>query len=313
MSVAPPRKKSRAVFWIATIVIGSIILATALLANDMRNLRALDARYHLDLFSGSAQPASPPVMTAAAPQTANPKPTEIAGAKSATPNPGVTTTAPAQKQATRVKKAATPKPARRSHLFDPPVDALRGAFVRSWRITGQTLCADLSKSGLSVGEWRQSALDAGTFECSYEIQKGGNGDRNAASFFIIVRGASTGELDNIRIKVIMPDNADGRATGETFIDAVVLLLTETRWLDFQPALEAIGKLQDVTLEAFGTKLSFFREFRNDRSFNLQLSLQRKTPEQIRTAIVFDKARWTLRSPPPVTYQTARENFTWRSR
>ncbi|MEF0940837.1 DUF6030 family protein [Rhizobium sp. BR 362] len=303
MSVAPPRKKSRAVFWIATIVIGSIILVTALLANDMRNLRALDLRYHLDLFNGSAQQPAPPAVTAAAPQTATQpstsKPAEVAVEKNATANPA-TTAAPAQKQAAPAKSPTTakPAPARRSHIFDPPVDALRGAFVRSWRITGQALCADLAKSGLPVGEWKQSAVGAETFECSYQIQKGGNGDPRAASFFIIVRGAPGGELDNIRIKVIMPDNADGRAIGATFIDAVVLLLTETRWLDFQTALDAIGKLQDVTLEAFGAKLSFFREFRNDRSFNLQLGLQRKAPEQIRTAIVFDKARWTLRSPPP---------------
>jgi hypothetical protein len=303
MSVAPPRKKSRAVFWIAAIVIGSIILATALLANDMRNLRALDARYHLNLFNRSARQPSTPAVTAVTPQTtagqtANSKPAEIAAPKGATANPA-TTTATAQTPATPAKApvAAKAAHARLSHLFDTPLDALRGAFVRSWRITGPVLCADLTKSGLSVGEWRQSALGAGTFECSYEIQKGGNGDPNAASFFIIVRGAPTGELDNIRIKVIMPDNADGRAIGETFIDAVVLLLTETRWLDFQTALDAIGKLQDVTQKAFGAKLSFFREFRNDRSFNLQLGLERKIPEEIRTAIVFDKARWTLPSPP----------------
>jgi hypothetical protein len=61
MSVAPPRKKSWAVFWIAAVVIGSIILATALLANDMRNLRALDSRYHLNLFPRPEQkPTSPP-------------------------------------------------------------------------------------------------------------------------------------------------------------------------------------------------------------------------------------------------------------
>jgi hypothetical protein len=297
MSVALPRKKSRAVFWIAAIVIGSIILATALLANDMRNLRALDARYHLDLFDGSAQQPLTPTVAAAAPQiTAG----QIAAPKSATANPATTAAkASAATPATPVKAPATAKAARArlSHLFDTPVDALRGAFVRSWRITGPALCADLTKSGLPVGEWRQSALGAGTFECSYEIQKGGNGDPNAASFFIIIRGAPTGELDNIRIKVIMPDNADGRAIGETFIDAVVMLLTETRWLDFQTALDAIGKLQDVTQRAFGAKLSFFREFRNDRSFNLQLGLDRKTPEEIRTAIVFDKARWTLQSPP----------------
>ena len=58
MSVAPPRKKSWAVFWIAAVVIGSIILATALLANDMRNLRALDRRYHLNLFPRLEQQAA---------------------------------------------------------------------------------------------------------------------------------------------------------------------------------------------------------------------------------------------------------------
>jgi len=305
MSVAPPRKKSTAVFWIAAIVIGSIILATALLANGMHNLRALDDRYHLDLFKVSAQQPPIPAVTAAAPQTAgqtaNPTPVETGPPKAARANPETPKpAAPAQTPPTPAKAPATAKPARtqRSHLFDTPVDALRGAFIRSWRVTGPALCADLTKSGLSVGEWRQSVLGVGTFECSYEIQKGGNGDANAASFFVIVRGTPAGELDNIRIKVIMPDNADGRAIGETFIDAVVQLLTETRWLDFQTALDAIGKLQDVTQRAFGAKLAFFREFQNDRSFNLQLGLDRKTPEEIRTAIVFDKARWTLQSPPP---------------
>ncbi|HEY0121792.1 MAG TPA: DUF6030 family protein [Rhizobium sp.] len=280
MSVAPSRKKSKAVFWIAAIVIGSIILATALLANDMRNLKALDTRYHLNLFSQPAHPPPAPAI-AAAPQTANP----------------VTTQAPAQP----VKAAQTAKPVHAhssSHIFDPPVDALRSAFLRSWRISGQTLCADLTKFGLPVGEWKQSMLGVGTFECSHQIQKGDVGNPNAASFFVIARGKPTGDLDNIRIKVIMPDNADGRSVGETFIDAMVMLLTETRWLDFQAALDAIGKLQDVTQEHFGAKLSFFREFQNDRSFNLQLELHRTTPEQIRTAIVFDKARWTLHSAPP---------------
>jgi hypothetical protein len=290
MSVAPPRKKSRAVFWIAAIVIGSIILATALLANDMRNLKALDTRYHLNLFSLPAHPPPAPAAAIAAPQAAN--------TTHPTANP-VATSAPVPAKV--VQAAQTAKPAHvhsSSHIFDPPVDALRGAFLRSWRISGQALCADLTKFGLPVGEWKQSALGVGTFECSHEIQKGNFGNPNAASFFIIIRGTPTGDLDNIRIKVIMPDNADGRVVGETFIDAVVMLLTETHWLDFQAALDAIGKLQDVTQEHFGAKLSFFREFQNDRNFNLQLELHRTTPEQIRTAIVFDKARWTLHSASP---------------
>lgn len=287
MSVAPPRKKSRAVFWITAIVIGSIILATALLANDMRNLRALDARYHLNLFSQAPPPSTPVVTQAPAPV-----------APQGTTSPSAPA-APAKSPTAPVKTAEAAKPAHAratSHIFDPPVDALRGAFLRSWRISGQSLCAALVKAGLPVGAWQQGVMATGTFECSHQIQKGDFGNPKSASFFIIARGAPTGELDGIRIKVIMPDNPDGRAVGETLIDTVVLLLTQTHWLDFQTALDPIGRLQDVTQENFGAKLSFFREFQNDRNFNLLLELRRKTPEQIRTATVFDKARWTLRSP-----------------
>ncbi|MFB2562936.1 DUF6030 family protein [Rhizobium sp. IMFF44] len=290
MSVAPPRKKSRAVFWIAAVVIGSIILVTALLANDMRNLRALDDRYHFNLFLKPEQhPAAPTT------PVREQQPSHAATPPAAAPK----TSAPAA-SSVRVKPAtvaANPSPKKRSHLLDEPVDALLSAFVRSWRISGQTLCADLQKFGLSVGEWRQSELGAGTSECSYAVQKGAYGDPKAASFFIIARGKPSGEIDTIRIKVIMPDNDDGKAVAGTFVDTVVLLLNETHWLDFQAALEAIGKLQDVTLQAFGAKLAFFKEFQSDNNFNLQLELRRTSPEQLRTAIVFDKARWTLPSPP----------------
>ncbi|MBM7048568.1 DUF6030 family protein [Rhizobium lusitanum] len=295
MSVAPPSKKSRAVFWIAAVVIGSIILATALLANDMRNLRALDRRYHLNLFPRPEQQAA--TSSAKAARTKSSPTVGAVPANTAGNAAAVAAGAPAHAPATPAKVAATkPRPTRTSHLFDAPVDTLLSAFVRSWRISGQTLCADLVKFGLPVGEWRQSELATGTSECSYAIQKGAYGNANAASFFIIARGKPTGELDTIRIKVIMPDNPDGKAIGGTFVDAVVLLLNETHWLDFQTALDAIGKLQDVTLQAFGAKLSFFKEFQSNNSFNLQLELRRTAPEQIRTAIVFDKARWTLPSP-----------------
>ncbi|MDR6900891.1 DUF6030 family protein [Rhizobium miluonense] len=290
MSVAPPRKKSRAVFWIAAVVIGSIILATALLANDMRNLRALDDRYHLNLFPKPEQRAAAPTTPVQEPQ-----PSHAATPPAAAPK----TSAPAS-SSVRVKPATvTAKPfvKKRSHLLDEPIDALLSAFVRSWRISGQTLCADLQKFGLSVGEWRQSELGTGTSECSYAVQKGAYGDPKAASFFIIARGKPSGEIDAIRIKVIMPDNDDGKAVAGTFVDTVVLLLNETHWLDFQAALETIGKLQDVTLQAFGAKLAFFKEFQSNNNFNLQLELRRTSPEQLRTAIVFDKARWTLPSPP----------------
>jgi hypothetical protein len=178
-----------------------------------------------------------------------------------------------------------------THIFDPPVDALRGAFVRNWPLSGPKLCAALAAAGDPVGSWQQSPLDAGAFECSHETRSG-SGNRTA-SLFIIVRGKPSGEIYNVRMKAIIPDTQDGRAIGGTFIDAIVTLLTRTRWLDFQQALDPIGQLRDVTLQAFGAKLAFFREFQDNRAFNLQVELKLQTAEQIRTATVFDRARWTL--------------------
>ena len=145
---------------------------------------------------------------------------------------------------------------------------------------------------------RPSAFDPGTFECSYESQPTSSNQADAASFFLIARGAPTGEISSIRIKVIIPNNDDGRAVGEKFIDTVVLLLTDSRWLDFDAALDGIGKLRNVSQEAFGARLNSSHEYQDDRRFNFILELTQKTSEQIRTATVFDKDRWTLPSPPP---------------
>ncbi len=260
MTIAPPRKKSTAVFWIATILIGSSILATVLLANDGRNLKALAQYYHLSWFD----PPLPP------PTAAKPVVALKARLK------------PAQIQLSE-------------HMLDEGLPAMEASFVRTWKISGEALCARLIEAGFPVGAWKQSGIDTGTFECSYETQDSKGPD--AASFFVIVRGTATGEVSNVRLKVILPDTDAGRAFRDKFTGVVAMLVKESQWPDFETTLEPIGRLENVTRTAFGAKLTFSHEFEDPRRFNFVFELERATPQQRRTGNVLDSARWL---PSPIS-------------
>lgn len=265
MSIAPPRRRSRAVFWIATIVIASAILATVLLANDKKNLRAVARHYHITWFDGwlltSVPLAERPVVAVKAKPKLAPVKTEI-----------------------RLPE----------HMFEVEPAATEPSFVRSWKISGEDLCSKLVEAGLPVGKWKQSGFDTGTYECSYEKQEGKGAD--AASFFVIVRGTAEGELSNVRLKVILPDTDAGRTFREKFVEAVTMLVKQSQWPDFEAALDPVGRLENVTLAAFGAKLTFSHEFEDARRFNLVFDLERTTPQQRRTGAYFDPDKW-LPGPP----------------
>lgn len=265
MSIAPPRRKSRAVFWISTIIIGSAILATVLLANDKKNLRILARHYHIDWFDGWLLTSLPVAERPVVAIKAKPKLAPV--------------------------KAEIRLP---EHMFDAEHATMQASFVRSWKISGEDFCSKLVEAGLPVGKWKQSGFDKGTFECSYEKQDGKGFD--AASFFVIVRGTADGELSNVRLKVILPDTEAGHAFRDKFVEAVTLLVKQSQWPDFEAALDPVGRLENVTLAAFGAKLSFSHEFEDARRFNFVFDLERTTPLQRRTAAYFDPEKW-LAGPP----------------
>jgi hypothetical protein len=261
MSIAPPRRKSRAVFWISTLAFGSAIAATFLLANDMHHLRRLAGRYHVTWFGHWLFPPPPAAEKPVVALKAKPRPALPRQAEMALPD----------------------------HALDPVSPALPASFIRTWKISGEDFCARLADAGIPVGEWKPSGFDAGTFECSYETRDGEGSD--AASYFIIVRGMADGELSNVRLKVILPDTPAGRDFRQKFVSAATLLVNDSQWPDFQAALVPIGRLENITLSAFGAKLSFSHEFEDVRRFNFVLDLERTTPEQRRTGDYFDRSRW----------------------
>lgn len=244
-------------------MIGAAILATVLLANDMRNLKTILGR---DAPVQAGNPPPPPPQRTALP----PKP----------------------------KPAAPPRFAAPRHAFDAPVPETVATFLRHWAISGADLCTRLSQAGLATEPWAPSGFDAATFECSHmseTAKPAGAGD--PASLFLIARGTPSGAVTNLRIKLILPEGDAGKPVGEQFAAVLALLARESRWSDLP--FTQVGSLQDATQAAFGAKLSFAHEFDDPRRFNFILSLERDTPEQRRTGAYFDREKW-LPLPPTAT-------------
>lgn len=257
MTVSPPRRRSRIVFWIAAIAILSAIVATALLANGERNLRAIAERYHITWLNLTLPPPPRP-------------PPHINGKAKSIP--------------------VLPRAGKPAARLLADLQAAPAAFLRHWKISGETICGRIAQAGVAVGQWHQGDLDSSTFECSYETPIADNAPSEQPSLFIIVRGLPDGEVDNVRIKVILPDTPAGNTLRQQFQTLVRMLVQETQWRDLGEAADQIDKLENVTVSAFGAKLVFSHEFANPRRFNLILDLDKPNKDQNATAAFFDTSK-----------------------
>ena len=257
MTVSPPRRRSRIVFWIAAIAILSAIVATALLANDKRNLRALAERYHIAWlnFAPTIPPLPPHAKQAARPVAVSPA----------------------------VGKLAS------QHLLDGS-QATPATFLRHWKISGETVCSRMAQAGIAVGAWHQGDLGSSTFECSYQTPVSETDTSERPSLFVIVRGTSGGDIANVRIKAILPDSAAGDELKRQFQVLVKVLIQETQWRDLNEAADRIGKLENATQSAFGARLVFSHEFADPRRFNLILDLDKPSRAESATAAFFDTSK-----------------------
>lgn len=296
MTVAPPRRKSRFVFWIASIAVLSVVIATALLANDKRNLRILAERYKLTWLE--LEPLSPAPLPSTPANPASTAPVgKPAGEITETPETKPARTfapAPRGARVIAVRPAAgNPVPLR---FFTAP-QPLASDFLRRWKVSGATLCRKISAAGIAFGRWGPGDFDSTTSECSFETPvQASDSSADAPSLFAIVRGSEKGDIATIRIKAILPDTPAGKAMKERFMGLVQLLIEETQWDDFSAAAEKMNRLENVTQSSSGVKLTFAHEMENPHRFNMLIELDRATPELERTAEFFDTSR---RLPIPV--------------
>lgn len=244
--IPPPRRRRPVFFYLMVALSLSIVIGTAFLSNDMRNLRLVLKRAGLDWLpekaASGAAPAPKPVLPAP------PAP------KSVPVNP---------------------------RLWLAPEPNVASALRRIWQMSGPDMCHALRAAGIGMSEWKAAAIGGPLYECSYERIYRKDGDRILSSLFVIVRGDATGRITSMRAKLVDPPQRAGGGLDPALVSIFETMLTQSRWGDFDAQLEAIRSLRDVRKEGFGAAMSFTREFDDSRNFNFLLTLKAVTPAQKR--------------------------------
>ncbi|MCM2472779.1 hypothetical protein HGO38_04720 [Rhizobium sp. CG5] len=255
--VAPGRRKTsgRWLFALLVLAIGSAILATVLLANDMQNLRAIYRHYGL------------------------PWPLEDKQVERA----------PRPLKGKRL--IALPIKLPDHVLAAPEMDSI-GALVRDIRRPGDLFCAAFADNGMPNGGWQPSQFDKTTFECLSEtlIPSTDEAAQNA-SFFFIAKGDPDGNIGSIRMKLVAPDTDAGKTVHAMLVRSVELLIEQTQWGDLAEAVEHATRLEDFQAVRFGLSFKFTREFTAPNRFNLIVLPTGKTPAIKATRAYFARQDW----------------------
>lgn len=259
-SAKQPVKKPRipVVFWLLLAISLSLVMGTVLLSNDMKHLKAVGHYFGFDLFPEELKPPPPKALPRRTPPATFKLPL---------------------------------------HAIEAPVAQTASAFLRTWRISGPTMCAALRDAGIQTSDWAAASFNADTYECFFEHSGKREKDQLPTSIFVIVRGDAAGTINNMRVKIINPQTDQNGQLDPGILRIFETMLQQPQWLDFHEALNAIKSLRDVKEDGFGASISFTHEVLNAGHYNFTLSLDATSGPQKRTRNYFSDRLW-LPSPDP---------------
>ncbi|MGG7516254.1 DUF6030 family protein [Allorhizobium undicola] len=178
-------------------------------------------------------------------------------------------------------------------LVVPPL-LEQAVFLRYFHADGARFCTAMQKAGLGNGGWTAAAADASMFECVSETTEVAlKPDADAPSFFMVVRGDSTGRIMQIRLKIVQP--ADSSDIRRRFEAALQLILDQTGWTDLADAMAEMRRLSPVSVNHFGIGLKMTKEFMGPQRYNVSMMLEDDGELDRRSRAIL-QARPTL-SPP----------------
>jgi hypothetical protein len=247
----PNRRKRPLLLYLMVATSLSAVAGTVLLSNDMKHLRALLKAADLNWIADRPPPP-------------------VAERPPARPAP------PAAPTVTAINP----------RLFRMPEPDVASALRRTWQMTGPDMCRSLERAGIAMSPWKAAAIGGDIHECSYEKIYARDGERITSSLFVMVRGDAKGRITSMRAKLVDPPRQPGGNLDPALLAIFETMLTQSRWGDFGPQLDAIRTLNDIKKEDFGAALSFTREFDKERNYNFLLTLKATTPEQRRLNDLF---------------------------
>lgn len=175
-------------------------------------------------------------------------------------------------------------------LIEPVISPMSGVFLPRSSLSGRDLCVSLKKSGLNVSDWEQAAFGGSTYECSYETDKGdGSSER---TLFLLVRGGQSGNVSNVRIKLVNPE-LDGNHQLSAANSAIVeTVLTQAGFSNAATLLARVRTLMPFRQEEGGLSLSLSKEMTERPSYNLIIARDnRQRGPQSRSFGYFTPQAW----------------------
>ncbi|ARQ14240.1 hypothetical protein NXC12_PE00646 (plasmid) [Rhizobium etli] len=189
------------------------------------------------------------------------------------------------------------------HLMELPKLDLASQFLRMWLVSGANICGALREAGIEVSEWKAASMRNRDYECYFQRIYERDEVRPLSSTFLRVRGDKTGNVVEIRAKIVGPEiDAEGFLAPDV-LRIFEIVVKQACWRDFEDALASIRSLRHVETERFGSYLSFMREAGSENSFNFALGLKAAPGSQARTRAYFSADRW-LATANPRTPQTS---------
>ncbi|AFL54071.1 hypothetical protein ABIE78_006299 [Sinorhizobium fredii] len=242
-----------AFFLSAVALIFTAILATALLANEQRNLKHL-------LTAMGLQEVLP-----AAPQVPASKPIRQ-----------------------RLKKAEPSRVLLPVRTFED-LHTPEQQFIRQIRSDPRALCEGLRDAGFRELAWKSA--ESGRWECSSLVPFARPGVEKSSSIFILVKGTDENEITSFRVKLNIEHPDDTQAVTSAAATAASVFLSEVHWADSESIALKIQALGEFDLKRFGSRIQFRRESGDTPRYNFLANQAARARPKSAAELYFDREKW----------------------
>jgi hypothetical protein len=275
METKPRRRLGILIFCIVFLAVAGAIGATALLANNHRNLKRVMRSLGMPVVETMV-----------------------------IPKPGVME----KFKGKRLKDVGVMLDA---YVLMPEIKGKQGAFLRNMRKDGETFCHLFDRLGFKMSAWKPGGFTKNINECYNELTIPNAADAdNPSTFFLMIKGAKDGSLISTRVKFIFNDAPTRARLTEMAARVLSEFSKATTWTELELEKSKLVALQPFTSSQFGFSTRFSNEFSGTGRYNLIFARTALlTKEQKRTADYFDRTKFFTLTPdyggPPFAAEPAK--------
>jgi hypothetical protein len=198
-----------------------------------------------------------------------------------------------------------------AYIFMPEIRDRESAFLRLMRKDGKSLCDLFNRLGFPMSAWQPGGFTRTINECYNQLNLLNPSDPdNPSSFFLMIKGTPDGKLISTRVKIIFHDPSARARLAEMAEHVLVEFARATGWTEILDEKKKVLSLEPFTAELSGFTVKFSNEFSSRESFNLIMARSpHLTAEQKRTEDYFDRSRFLPLTPdyggPPLPQESAK--------